>query len=178
MNKVVIHNKKESNIQIPIESKNETHILDLKNNQIDNLQDKIGKAKEVMKNFASDLKSKIEDYKPPVMKFTLNLRPGNLGSVEITLLKRGKSLHVNIGSNQGAIQMLAQNSMEFKNALSNMGLNDVQMNFNLNDGQKDGNSQNNQRQNQQQRRGFKEYSDIDDKVDELESIELTIPKYI
>lgn len=79
--------------------------------------------------FSSNLKDVIANYRPPVTKLTLELNPQNLGSVELTLIKRGDNIHIQIGSNPQALQLFMKYSEEFKKELSNMGFNDITMDF-------------------------------------------------
>ncbi|CAM2768701.1 flagellar hook-length control protein FliK [Helicobacter burdigaliensis] len=79
--------------------------------------------------FSTNLKDVIVNYRPPVTKLTLELNPQNLGSVELTLIKRGDNIHIQIGSNPQALQLFMQHKEEFKKELSNMGFNDITMDF-------------------------------------------------
>ena len=85
--------------------------------------------KESLGQFATDLKEKVEAYKPPIMKVELSLFPKSLGEVDVTLLTRGNNLHVNITSTTSTMTLFTQNQAEFKNALVNMGFTNLEMNF-------------------------------------------------
>lgn len=80
-------------------------------------------------HFSDKLKEALQNYRPPVTKISLELNPQNLGSVELTITKRGDNIHIQIGSNQQALQLFMQNAQDFKNQLSNLGFNEVQMDF-------------------------------------------------
>ena len=95
----------------------------------DALKSRVTAARATVNHFVNDLKERIENYKAPLMKITLDLNPKNLGSVGVTLLNRGKNLHVQIHSNSQAIQLFMQNNADFKNALNDLGYRDVQLGF-------------------------------------------------
>jgi len=131
-------------------------------------------AKQTFSSFANDLREKIDNYKPPMMKMQIALNPKELGEVKVTLLNRGNSLHVNISSNTNSMAIFTQNQAEFKNSLVNMGFTNLQMNFS------DQKGQDNQ-QNTQHNSSHKEINDDDENQDiktEEKSIELIIPQYV
>lgn len=145
--------------------------IDVKNKMVD--------AKATINSFASTLKEQVQEYKPPIMKLSLSLNPKELGNVDVTLLSRGNSLQINLASNNQAMQLFAQNAAEFKNALANMGFDNVEMNFNSH-GDQSGQSQGNQ--DRETQRGFKYYADGDlnfslEELESLNSIDLVIPQY-
>lgn len=129
--------------------------------------------KESLNQFASDLREKIENYKPPIMKVELSLNPRNLGEVDVTLLTRGNNLHVNISSNSNTMTLFTQNQAEFKNALVNMGFTNLEMNFS--DQQKNQQQQQNNRQNNHQT--FDELTG-ETSNETMASIEVVIPQYV
>ncbi|NWF66792.1 MAG: flagellar hook-length control protein FliK, partial [Campylobacterales bacterium] len=146
------------------------------------LNSKIGVARDSIRNFSSSLKEQVENYKPPIQKLSIEIQPANLGSVEVTLIQRGNNLSVNISSNQQAVSFLAQNGLEFKNSLNNLGFGDVQINYNFlgsqSQSQSGGQGFN---QNQQQREKYtKAYKEnLDEKeLSLLDSIDIDFPKYI
>ncbi|WP_026943044.1 flagellar hook-length control protein FliK [Helicobacter rodentium] len=85
-------------------------------------------------HFSDKLKEALQNYRPPVTKLSLELNPEKLGSVELTIVKRGDNISVQISSNQNALQLFMQNAQEFKNSLSNLGFNDVNLDFKDNTG--------------------------------------------
>lgn len=95
------------------------------------LKSKMAVAKEGLKNFSEDLKETIDNYKPPLMKVSMEMKPENLGSVDVTLITRGQNLVVNVSSNQDTMQMFMQNLPEFKANLMAQGFVSLQMNFNF-----------------------------------------------
>ncbi|WP_345992979.1 flagellar hook-length control protein FliK [Sulfurimonas sp. HSL-1716] len=140
---------------------------------------KIHEAKQMVKYLAHDIKQAIEDYKPPFTRIKVKLNPAKLGEVDLTVVQRGKNVHVNISSNQSAINTLAQNASDLKVQLNQNGMNNASLNFNS--------SADNQSQQQQQQNGHHkenakkayEYFDNDEANEEvLSSLEIVIPRYI
>lgn len=125
--------------------------------------------KESLNQFASDLKEKIEAYKPPIMKVELSLSPKNLGEVDVTLLTRGNNLHVNISSNTSTMSLFTQNQNDVKNALINMGFTNLEMNFS-DQNTKEQAQQNSQKQNNGNVEEFNE--------EETALLEIVIPQYV
>lgn len=85
--------------------------------------------KNTFLNFGDKLKEALQQYKPPITKISLELNPERLGSVELTITKRGDNISVQISSNPQALKMFMQNKEEFKKELSNLGFNDVVLDF-------------------------------------------------
>ncbi len=119
--------------------------------------------------FAQDFKEKVESYKAPLMKIKMELKPAGLGEVDVTLISRGNNLQVNINSNTHTIAMFAQNQVEFKNSLINMGFSDLQMNFS--DQQKKEQEQQNSKNG---KNAFEQFNDNE----EQDSFEMIVPRYI
>lgn len=90
-------------------------------------------------HFSDRLRDAITNYRPPVTKISLELNPQNLGSVELTIAKNGDKLSVQISSNQNALQLIMQNTQDFKNALGNLGFQNVEIDFKDNQGNSLGN---------------------------------------
>lgn len=129
--------------------------------------------KESLGQFATDLKEKVEAYKPPIMKVELSLFPKSLGEVDVTLLTRGNNLHVNITSTTSTMTLFTQNQAEFKNALINMGFHNLEMNFSDQRGQ--------EQQHQQQKNaptGF--FDDLSEEsfAETATTVELVVPRYV
>jgi len=166
--KVVKHDEIETTSsdesQTTIDSKN-----DLKTTVKQDTSIKNTPVKESLNQFASDLKEKIEAYKPPIMKVELSLSPKNLGEVDVTLLTRGNNLHVNISSNTTTMSLFTQNQSDVKNALINMGFSNLEMNFS-DQNNKEQSQQNNQKQNNGNVDEFNE--------DETALLEIVIPQYV
>ncbi|MFP4331868.1 MAG: flagellar hook-length control protein FliK [Campylobacterales bacterium] len=135
-------------------------------------------AKETLKNLASNLQREAQNYKPPFKKITLELNPAKLGSVEVTMVTRGKNLHINIGSNIQAIALLSQNMVDFKNALNDIGFGEVSMNFSSGE-----DSQNSSRQGGEdgsEKRGNSNslYTSSKNEEEVSESVEIVLPRYM
>ncbi|WP_263832447.1 flagellar hook-length control protein FliK [Sulfurospirillum oryzae] len=128
--------------------------------------------KESLNQFATDLKEKIEAYKPPIMKVELSLSPKNLGDVDVTLLTRGNNLHVNISSNTNTMSLFTQNQNDVKNALVSMGFTNLEMNFS------DQRNSNQSQQNQQKSSGNFEEFTTESSEEETASLEIVIPQYV
>lgn len=163
--------KKEISLDLKLDGNTKTSEVEIRNKMVD--------AKTTINTFASNLKEKMQEYKPPLMKMELTLNPKELGNVDITLITRGNSVQINLASNSQAMQLFAQNATEFKNALANIGFDNVEMNFNSNQGGEQG-SQNSQ--DGQSQRVFKYYADNDtnfslEELNSLSSIDLVIPNY-
>lgn len=137
------------------------------------LVQRMAQSRETIRNFSMQLSEEVKNYKPPISRITLELNPEKLGSVEVTITTRGNNVQVSLNSNPSAMMMLMQNNMEFKNALSNLGFNDVQMNFSSGGG---GQGQKGQ-QEQRNGNGFYHFDD-DMEGEQIEQIELILPKYI
>lgn len=164
--------KNEENETTQTSSEETQPITDIKNDIKTTKQDSSVKntpIKESLNQFASDLKEKIEAYKPPIMKVELSLSPKNLGEVDVTLLTRGNNLHVNISSNTSTMSLFTQNQNDVKNALINMGFTNLEMNFS-DQNTKEQSQQNNQKQNNG---NFEEFNE-----EETALLEIVIPQYV
>ncbi len=122
---------------------------------------------KTLNTFAKEFKEQVENYKPPLMKIKMQLKPVGLGDVDVTMINRGKNLHITLNSNPHTIAIFAQNQIEFKNALINMGFSELNMSFNEN-------SKNRDEQNQRQKKSSEKF----DNFSEEESFEIVTPIYI
>jgi len=126
------------------------------NNPQTEIKTKAVSAKETLRHFSTNLKDAIENYKPPVSKISLELNPKELGKVDVTIIKRGDNLQIQINSNNNAINIFHMHQNELKNSLINMGFNGVDMQFNSN--------QNKERQ----QKAYKQYTtNKEEEYDEL-----------
>ena len=138
----------------------------------DVIRQRVVDAKQMVLSFAKTLQEQVENYKPPFTRMQLSLDPEDLGKVDVTLVSRGKNLHVQVNSNPTAIGVMAIQGNELRNQLTSMGFTDVQMQFNMN-----------QQQQQQQQNNKKklylenEYIDIDEIPENYESLEIVLPNY-
>ena len=124
-------------------------------------------------SFANDLRERIENYKPPIMKIKMTLTPKDLGSVDVTMINRGNNLQVTISSNSNTMAIFTQNQAEFKNSLVNMGFTNLSMNFSS---QNDHQKNNQKEQSKKQSNFMEEVEELSN--DSIDMVELTIPRYI
>ena len=144
----------------------------------DSFEVKLNEAKQMIKYISSDVKQAIEDYKSPFTRIKVQLNPQKLGDVELTVVQRGKNLHVNISSNNIAVNALATNLNELKSQLTNNGINNATFNFNSSS-QNDG-SNNGQRSQQEHKDANDEYNYFDQEgqnEEVLSSLEIVVPSY-
>ena len=125
--------------------------------------------KKTFNSFAREFKEQVESYKAPLMKIKMQLNPGNLGDVDVTLISRGNNLQVNINSNPATIAIFAQNQTEFKNALINMGFSGLQMNFGENKDSGRG---------QQHRESNRQTRYTEEELQEKDGFEMIVPRYV
>lgn len=85
--------------------------------------------KETIQNFTSRLKQEITNYKPPLSKVTIELSPANLGSIEINITHQGKNIQVQLNANQNTVNLFVQNQSDLRNALNQIGYENVTMSF-------------------------------------------------
>jgi len=145
----------------------------------DSFEVKLNEAKQMVKYLSSDVKSAIEDYKSPFTRVKVQLNPQKFGEVDLTIVQRGKNLHVNISSNNAAINTLALNANDLKVQLANNGINNASLNFN-NSSQDNQNAQQQQQNRQNERQANEEYNYFDnEEVNEevLSSLEIVVPQY-
>lgn len=159
-----------------IETKTETH-SSLRNEtkivKTENIQKQtIEQTRDTLNSFSNELKEKMDQYKPPIMKVQMALNPKSLGEVDVTIINRGSNLHVNITSNTNTMSLFVQNQSEFKNSLVNMGFTNLEMNFS---DQRQGN-QNNGKNGSSSNTNFGE--NLEDFSEEVNSLELIVPQYV
>lgn len=143
----------------------------------DDLEVKVKEAKQMTKYLSQDVKQAIDDYKAPFSRVKIQLNPKNLGDVDLTIVQRGKNLHVNITSNNTAINTLAMNVNDLKVQLQNNGINNATLNFSNSSEQGFG-SQQNQQQNKQNAKQEYMYFDNEEQNEEvLSSLEIVLPNY-
>ena len=149
--------------------------------KVDSLDTKISEAKQMVKYLSSDVKNAIDDYKSPFTRIKVQLNPQKLGDVDLTVVQRGKNLHVNISSNNNAINTLSMNINELRVQLSNSGINNASINFNNSDqsfSSTNSGQEHNRQNNQENAKREYNYFDNDEKNEEiLSSVEIIIPNY-
>jgi flagellar hook-length control protein FliK len=154
----------------------------VQNTTVQSTQDlsvKIQEGKQTVKYLAHDVKQAIENYKPPFTKIKVALHPQKFGEVDLTVVQRGKNVHVNITSNSDAINTLAQNATDLKTQLAQNGMNNATLNFSSSANLSDGSSQ--QQSQQQQRHAKNQYeqnSEVQEESGGLDTLEIIIPQYI
>jgi len=145
----------------------------------DSFEVKLNEAKQMMKYLSSDVKTAIEDYKSPFTRVKIQLNPQKLGEVDLTIVQRGKNLHVNLSSNNAAINTLSMNVNELRTQLSNNGINNATFNFS---NQSDSSNSSSQQQSRQHgRQAEKEYSYFENEESNervLSSLEIIVPQYV
>jgi flagellar hook-length control protein FliK len=145
----------------------------------ESLEVKINEAKQMIKYLSSDIKQTIDEYKSPFTRVKLQLNPQRLGEVDVTVVQRGSNLHVNLSSNNAAINTLALHANELRQQLQNSGINNATFNFNnqSENGSASGGSQQ-QRQEQQGHKTYQALAQEENHEEILSSLEIVVPRYI
>jgi len=124
------NNIKQSNIE-----EISQNITNIQNQNIQNNNEIKAKqvlAKETINYFKNNLDEAIKNYKPPISKVNIELNPKNLGKVEVTIIQRGNNIQVNLHTDQNNVALFQTHQAEFRQALSNIGFSNIDMNFNSN----------------------------------------------
>jgi len=146
----------------------------------DSFEIKLNEAKQMTKYISQDVKTAIEDYKSPFTRIKVALNPQRLGSVELTVVQRGKNLHISLSSNNAAINALAMNANDLKLQLTNNGINNASLNFNNNSQSSQQGSFGQQQNPQHEREAREEYNYIQSEEQHeeiLSSLEIVVPHY-
>lgn len=151
------------------------------NAKTDGFEIKLNEAKQMTKYLSADVKNAIEDYKSPFTRVKVDLNPQRLGSVELTVVQRGKNLHINLSSNNAAINALAMNASDLRVQLQNSGINNASLNFNNSDQTSQQSfSGGGGNHSHQEREASKEYGffENEEKNEEMmHSLEIVVPYY-
>lgn len=135
----------------------------------------------MIKYLSQDVKQAIDDYKAPFTRVKLQLNPQKLGEVDVTIVQRGKNLHVNLSSNNAAMNTLAVNANDLKVQLQNNGIQNASLSFNNNSqGSEFTNGGQTQQQQQQKQNAHDEYSFFENEETNeeiLSSLEIVVPNY-
>ena len=134
----------------------------------------------MVKYLSHDIKTAIEDYKSPFTRVKVQLNPQKLGEVDLTIVQRGKNLHINLSSNNAAINTLAMNANDLKVQLNNSGINNATLNFNSNAQSDNSQAGQQEHQRQQQQRADEEYNYFESQEgneEVLSSLEIIVPHY-
>ena len=162
---------------------NSSKVDGLTAHKADSFEVKLAEAKQMIKYLSNDVKTAIEDYKSPFTRVKVQLNPQRLGEVDVTIIQRGKNLHVNLSSNNTAINTLAMNANELRAQLTNSGINNASLNFNNSSQNSEQNASQQQQNNQQQKEAHEEYGilqqfDNEEANEEiLSSLEIVVPNY-
>jgi len=150
-------------------------------NKADSFEVKLNEAKQMTKYLSADVKTAIEDYKSPFTRIKVQLNPQRLGEVDLTIVQRGKNLHINLSSNNAAINALALNANDLKLQLTNNGINNATLNFNNNSqNPESGFNQQQQQHSHREKEADREYNYFDnEEVNEeiMTSLEIVVPHY-
>lgn len=152
----------------------------LSTHKTDSFEVKLNEAKQMIKYISQDVKTAIQDYKSPFTRIKVQLNPQKLGEVDLTIVQRGKNLHVNISSNNAAINTLSMNANELKAQLGNNGINNATLNFNNSsqNGEQQASQQQQSRQNERKADEEYNYYDNEETNEEvLSSLEIVVPNY-
>ena len=140
---------------------------------------KMNEAKQMVKYLAQDIKQAIEDYKPPFTRIKVKLNPQKFGEVDLTVVQRGKNVHVNISSNSTAINMLSQNAGDLKTQLVQNGMNNASLNFNSStDTQSQQQQQQNGHQRESAKKAYEAFTQDETSEEILSSLEIVVPRYV
>jgi hypothetical protein len=140
---------------------------------------KMNEAKQMVKYLAQDIKQAIEDYKPPFTRIKVKLNPQKFGEVDLTVIQRGKNVHVSISSNSAAINMLSQNAGDLKVQLTQNGMNNASLNFNSStDTQSQQQQQQNGHQKESAKQAYEAFNQDETSEEILSSLEIVVPRYV
>lgn len=128
-------------------------------------------ARESIKNFASNFKEQLENYKPPITKINIELNPANLGEVTLSISKKGNDLQVNITSNNNVMNLFAQNAVELRNNLMQIGFANLDLNFHSN------NKGSNQQTHEDQEKTLQEVENNATNGEVPTQLDITLPNY-
>ena len=169
----------ESLLKTKKDAKEETKTEVMHTPKADSFEVKLHEAKQMVKYLSHDVKNAIDEYKSPFTRVKVQLNPQKLGEVDLTIVQRGKNLHINLSSNNAAINTLAMNVNDLKMQLNNSGINNATLNFSNNS--QGGEFTNSGQQQQQQRENAQNeynYFENEDKNEEiLSSLEIVVPSY-
>ena len=140
----------------------------------DSLDVKMHEAKQMMRYLGEDIKRAIDDYKPPFTRVSLKLNPRHLGELAMTVVQRGKKVHVNLSSNNAALNLLVNNLPELKVQLNQNGIQNASFSFNASTSQEQ-----NQKERHKEEHSKAYFVKQDEENEEsLHSLEIIIPRYI
>ncbi|CAM3278934.1 flagellar hook-length control protein FliK [Helicobacter labetoulli] len=163
------------------QSKQSAEVLSAKENSRTQILYRSALARESVRNFAQALREEVLNYKPPITKLSLELNPQNLGTLELTITKKGKDLHIQVVSNATAVGLFLQNQVDFKNNLAQVGFENVDLNFSSNDGSSGNKGHNGGDNTPQEQREEGNKNSLEDSQNEMQKglnvMNITLPKY-
>ena len=167
------------------QSQQDAKVEALSTHKADSFEVKVNEAKQMIRYLSDDIKNAIDEYKSPFTRVKVQLNPAHLGEIDLTIVQRGKNLHVNLSSNNAAINTLIMNSNELRVQLNNSGINNATLNFSdtsqqggYADNQNSGAEQQ-KRQNEQKAHTEYSYFENEEAHEEiLSSLEIVVPRYI
>lgn len=130
--------------------------------------------KTTLSSFAQQIKESVKQYKPPLTKLSIDLNPEKLGKIELSITKKGKDLHISITSNTQAINLFAQNQVDLRQNLQNIGFNNIDFNFSQN-GSSHKEEEKKQKRNKNSLQEYKEIEEISNVS--YDALEIVLPKY-
>ena len=139
----------------------------------DALDVKIHEAKQMMKYLSQDIKKAIEEYKPPFSRVKVKLNPQRLGEMDLTVVQRGKNVHINLSSNNAALNVLTNNLHELRTQLNQSGINNATFNFNS-----DAQNQQQKQKEQDRRQEYEYFANEEENEERSRSLEIIVPRYI
>ena len=145
----------------------------------DSFEVKLNEAKQMIKYLSQDVKTAIEDYKSPFTRVKVQLNPQKLGEVDLTVVQRGKNLHISLSSNTTAINTLSLNANELRAQLNNNGINNASLNFNSQDSSNSQAGQQEQHRQKEQQAGdqYSYFNNEEHNEEILSSLEIIVPNY-
>ena len=161
-------------------SETATKLDGLSVNKADSFEVKLNEAKQMTKYLSQDVKTAIEDYKSPFTRIKVQLNPQRLGEVDLTIVQRGKNLHINLSSNNAAINALALNANDLKAQLTNTGINNATLNFSNNSQNPESGFNQQQQHSQREKEADREYNFFNEEETNeeiLNSLEIVVPHY-
>ncbi len=134
---------------------------------------KIHEAKQMMKYLSQDIKKAIDEYKPPFSRIKVKLNPQKLGEMDLTVIQRGNNVHINLSSNNAALNILTNNLHELRTQLNQNGINNASFNFNS-----DAQNQQQKQKERNQKREYDYFANHEESDEQSHSLEIIVPRYI
>jgi len=159
------------------EGSNSSKIDGLTTLKADSFELKLNEAKQMIKYLSSDVKTAIEDYKSPFTRVKVQLNPQKLGEIDLTIVQRGKNLHINLSSNSTAINTLSLNANELRTQLTNNGINNASLNFTSQDSSHSSAGEQEQHRQQQANKEYSHFKNEEHSEEILNSLEIVVPNY-